>query len=158
MPDHALARLLSVRALVQLGLLSYGWYVWHWPLLSFSRSYWFFDRSLAADLALGGGLGLALAAASYWGLERPLRSYRGWVQQRAWLVIIVTLVLCAIGSLASHGYARYVSASLERGLRPGQWPVLYPPSTRPDACVIAKGKLSSACEPEKGPSPMGLLF
>ena len=34
----AVTRLLSVRLLVGLGLVSYGWYLWHWPLLVLGES------------------------------------------------------------------------------------------------------------------------
>jgi peptidoglycan/LPS O-acetylase OafA/YrhL len=65
-------RLLSAKPLVSIGLISYSWYLWHWPLLSFART------------AAGGPissysavlmvlLALLLAIASYYLIERPFR-------------------------------------------------------------------------------------
>lgn len=63
---------LSNRALVFVGLISYPLYLWHWPLLSFLRileggevAQW--KRGLAVISAI------ALATATYWFLERPIR-------------------------------------------------------------------------------------
>ncbi|MBX2989399.1 MAG: acyltransferase [Bdellovibrionaceae bacterium] len=36
-PDNGASRLLAAPFFVQLGLLSYGWYLWHWPLLAISK-------------------------------------------------------------------------------------------------------------------------
>ncbi len=66
------ARLLSMRVLVWVGLVSYPLYLWHWPLLSFAR----IDAAgeVAAPvrwLLVAASLGLAAAT---WALvERPLR-------------------------------------------------------------------------------------
>ena len=36
-PRIVVARLLALRPMVGIGLVSYGWYLWHWPILSFIR-------------------------------------------------------------------------------------------------------------------------
>ena len=36
-PRNLVARLLSLRWMVGIGLVSYGWYLWHWPILSYLR-------------------------------------------------------------------------------------------------------------------------
>ncbi|MEZ5808171.1 MAG: acyltransferase family protein [Zhengella sp.] len=74
-PQILVARLLSFRLPVAIGLVSYGWYLWHWPLLSFGRM-WRNEASLVADLFLGVGLGLMLAIASYFLVEKPVRGWR----------------------------------------------------------------------------------
>lgn len=67
-------RILSTPPAVAIGLLSYGWYLWHWPLLDFTRSVdpeqgiW---RSLAVSI-----VALALAALTYLCLERPMKRLR----------------------------------------------------------------------------------
>ncbi|PHP67588.1 hypothetical protein CSC94_07760 [Zhengella mangrovi] len=74
-PTTGVARLLSLRPAVAIGLVSYGWYLWHWPLLAFGRM----TRvapDLFADLMLGGVLGLVLASATYILVERPVRRWR----------------------------------------------------------------------------------
>lgn len=66
-------RLLSLRPLVFVGLISYSLYLWHWPLAVFVRY-----RNAMAPLAPGEGWGLLvvavlLAAASYHWVETPFR-------------------------------------------------------------------------------------
>lgn len=74
-PADAMAgRLLSVRPMVAVGLISYSAYLWHWPLLAFLR-YGFVE----INWQVGTGvvvITLALATISYWFVERPLRQLR----------------------------------------------------------------------------------
>jgi peptidoglycan/LPS O-acetylase OafA/YrhL len=71
-PPLILARLLSLRPIVFIGLISYSLYLWHWPLLAFSK-YWALE-----PLSLGGrllivALGLFLAVLSWRFVETPFR-------------------------------------------------------------------------------------
>lgn len=68
--DNPVRRLLSVRPVVELGVLSYGIYLWHIPVLA----------AVSRDLGPWRGLvavsaTLVLAAASYWLVERPARHW-----------------------------------------------------------------------------------
>ena len=75
-PKILIGRLLSLRWMVGIGLISYGWYLWHWPIISFLRISRMDETSVVADL-IGGGLGgFLLATASYLFLERPIRMWR----------------------------------------------------------------------------------
>ncbi|MFP1633537.1 acyltransferase family protein [Zhengella sp. ZM62] len=74
-PEVAVARLLSMRLPVAIGLVSYGWYLWHWPLLAFGRMS-NTNAGLSIDLLLGGILGLGLATVSYLLVEKPVRQWR----------------------------------------------------------------------------------
>jgi peptidoglycan/LPS O-acetylase OafA/YrhL len=74
-PASYVAKLLSVRAMVGIGLLSYGWYLWHWPLLAFYRIHAVNAAEPLALLAIGLG-SLMLAAVTYQVVERPMRERR----------------------------------------------------------------------------------
>ncbi len=66
------ARVLAFAPLRWLGVISYGLYLWHWPVITFftpGRTGWY-DHGLVLGRL---GLSLALAVASYWLLERPIR-------------------------------------------------------------------------------------
>jgi len=67
--DGLLTRALSVRPLVYTGRISYGWYLWHFPILHLM------NRVHPAPLALNVALALAayaIAAASLYWVERPM--------------------------------------------------------------------------------------
>lgn len=69
------ARLLAVRPLVWLGTISYGVYLWHWPIflaLNGERTGWTGLPLFAARC----GATLVAAAVSYWLLEQPIRRWR----------------------------------------------------------------------------------
>ncbi|WP_422744994.1 acyltransferase family protein [Mycobacterium sp. WMMD1722] len=69
------ARLLACPPLVWLGTISYGVYLWHWPiflLLNNERTGWSGWTLLTVRCAVT----LAAAIASYWVLERPIRRWR----------------------------------------------------------------------------------
>lgn len=71
----AVARLLAWRPLVWLGTISYGIYLWHWPIflaLNGERTGWTGMRLFAARCALT----VAIAALSWWLFEQPIRRWR----------------------------------------------------------------------------------
>ncbi|WP_296614172.1 acyltransferase family protein [Sphingomonas sp.] len=66
-------RWLGARSAVGLGKLSYGWYLWHWPLLALAHQVWEVDLARDAVIALAA---LLVAALSYQWIERPFREGR----------------------------------------------------------------------------------
>ncbi len=64
-------RSLSRRWLVRLGDLSYSWYLWHWPVIVFTRILWPGSAVAVTSAAL---VSLLPAWLSYRFLERPLRA------------------------------------------------------------------------------------
>ena len=65
----ALVRFLSRPAVVWIGSISYGIYLWHFPVLYFLRD----EFSWTVAMVLGVPLSIGLAAASFYILETPLR-------------------------------------------------------------------------------------
>ncbi|MBN3004033.1 acyltransferase [Chromobacterium alkanivorans] len=72
-PSNPISRCIGSRPWTSIGLLSYGFYLWHWPLLALGRYWGLGERDLTRDLLLGGVLALALAWLSYRYVEQPLR-------------------------------------------------------------------------------------
>lgn len=71
-PRGAVSRLLGSKPLVSIGRVSYAWYLWHWPLLSFAHILTLGE----ASPALRYGLVLASLALSYatmYAVEKPVR-------------------------------------------------------------------------------------
>ena len=69
------ARLLAWRPLVWLGTISYGVYLWHWPIflaLNGERTGWTGVTLFAARCAVT----VAVATASWWLIEQPIRRWR----------------------------------------------------------------------------------
>jgi peptidoglycan/LPS O-acetylase OafA/YrhL len=75
-PRIAVARLLALRWFAGIGLVSYGWYLWHWPILSFIRISRLDEASLPIDVLGGGLLAFLFACATYVWVERPIRRWR----------------------------------------------------------------------------------
>jgi peptidoglycan/LPS O-acetylase OafA/YrhL/lysophospholipase L1-like esterase len=74
-PRGPLARVLAWRPLVWLGAISYGVYLWHWPIfhvLNGERTGWTGLPLFAVRVAAT----VAIAAASWWLLEQPIRRWR----------------------------------------------------------------------------------
>lgn len=65
---------LGVAPLAWLGRLSYGLYLWHYPIDKLIRTQYHFDWRLTLPISLFGGL--ALAALSYYTIERLFRAPR----------------------------------------------------------------------------------
>jgi peptidoglycan/LPS O-acetylase OafA/YrhL len=67
-------KILSSSLAVLIGLISYPLYLWHWPLLSFARS---FDPEPSRQLRLAAILAaILLAAITYQWVEKPIRAAR----------------------------------------------------------------------------------
>lgn len=92
-------RLLSSKPLVAVGLISYPLYLWHWPLLSFSRIYESDDPSIAIRLAAV-ALSFVLAWLTYQWVEKPIRFRNkglGWGRIRTASICAPLAVILALG-------------------------------------------------------------
>lgn len=117
--DSLARRVLQLRPMVYVGLISYSLYLWHWPLLVAGR--------YLNDLSLDGSLrwsllaaSLALASLSYRFVERPFRRPRGtsstpMATRRTRVFAASALLSVLVAGVASatfinHGWSFRVSA------------------------------------------------
>lgn len=87
-------RILSNRFLVAIGVISYPFYLWHWPLLSFAQ----IQLGQRPDLSIRAGLvllALFLSAATYWGVEKFLR-YPKTPRQAKWITSSLLAIMLGI--------------------------------------------------------------
>lgn len=74
-------RLLALRPVVAVGLISYALYLWHWPIFVFLR--FIFGNPGVAHYLAGTALTFALATLSYFVVETPFRKRRVLPKRRA---------------------------------------------------------------------------
>ncbi|HQZ34264.1 MAG TPA: acyltransferase [Ilumatobacteraceae bacterium] len=119
--EHApgVRQLLSMRGLLGLGAISYGVYLWHWPILVvFDASRTGLANGSVALFATRLALTFAAALLSYWLVERPIR--RGALRRRlgrvgalmSWAAATATVVAVLIVATAPP------SVSGDRGAEP----------------------------------------
>ncbi|MEI8051292.1 MAG: acyltransferase family protein [Actinomycetes bacterium] len=99
-PRSSIARVLSIKPLVAVGIVSYGVYLWHWPVIVLINQQSTGLSTVPLDLVRI-GLIAALTIVSYFALERPIRRHR-FTRPQADATIsaafIVTLVVIFIGT------------------------------------------------------------
>lgn len=99
---NVVSKLLSASPLRRLGEVSYSWYLWHWPLLSFARMLDVGERRLPRDLLLS-GVAFAIAYVSTRYIEQPIR--RGHVKffRPPGRAIVAGLILTSIVGVLAAG-------------------------------------------------------
>ncbi len=105
----AITRFLSVRFLVGLGLVSYGWYLWHWPLLVLGESLNLAPPPLWARVGLV-LLGLFIAYLSYRFIEGLFYKRSGSVaKSKTWgsrrVIISGVVAMSTVASLSTGALA-----------------------------------------------------
>lgn len=117
----SLGRVLSSAPLVQLGLISYSLYLWHWPLIVFA-SYASFDALTPLELAAIIVSSVALAWLSWRFVENPVRR-RVFLRTRPRLAVVAASGLLLTGAIG-------LSAAVSGG---------FPSRLPPDAQRYAEG-------------------
>jgi peptidoglycan/LPS O-acetylase OafA/YrhL len=98
-------RLLSITPLVVIGTWSYGWYLWHWPMIAMARSAgrrWFPDLDTNALIVFAIVLSLLLAAITYQFVENPIRYSSflvNWPRRSLVMGAVLTITAAMIGPL-----------------------------------------------------------
>jgi peptidoglycan/LPS O-acetylase OafA/YrhL len=133
------ARLLSSRALVWIGLISYPLYLWHWPLLSLLRN---FERAPGPVVLVAFVAGsVALAAATRRLVERPLVHFRlrpVAMGLAGGMLAAVTLTAVTYASAPIEGRAMSNAACTSRYAYqpPGLWSCLLSKNADPTVLVL----------------------
>jgi len=91
-PSVWLRKALSCRPLVFIGLISYSLYLWHWPVIVFTRIY--FGQLEWQHLLFAGALSFTLAVFSWRLVETPLRG-TNYLKQRWQLFPVAASLSCA---------------------------------------------------------------
>jgi len=85
-----IGRLLAFPLLVSIGIISYGLYLWHWPLIVLATL--LFGEITLATSAVIVLLTVCLATASYHFVETPIRTHRFFASSFTfWTLVLVTL-------------------------------------------------------------------
>lgn len=87
------ARLISFKPIVYIGLISYGLYLYHWPVLVFTRFYYGFEPPMISHLVTL-PIVFALAIISFHYVEEPIRHGR-WLRRRRSVFIASFIALAA---------------------------------------------------------------
>jgi len=145
-PMGATSRLLGTTPFVSIGRVSYAWYLWHWPLLSFAHILTLGEASpmLRYSLVIAS---LALSYATMYAVEIPIR-FGAARRARSFAVILTGLSASALTvGLAGGIYLGARTGLLDIDPRIAAAVADVPP--RQDACLVRNGSsptaLSAAC-------------
>jgi peptidoglycan/LPS O-acetylase OafA/YrhL len=104
--DRGVTALLGLRPAVWIGDVSYGWYLWHWPLIVFAAAMWPGNKTVLVVAAIGS---LAPTALSYRYLENPIRFNDRLTGRRVVPLVVVGIavpILACLGLLLANRLER----------------------------------------------------
>ncbi len=108
--DSPAVRFLTTRPMVLIGLWSYSWYLWHWPLLAISRANALQNPDLPTDLGIG-VVSLFAAAVTYYCIENPIRYKRPGPFSKPvstlWMGAVISVLIAASAAMLALS-ARHV--------------------------------------------------
>ncbi|MEQ1725725.1 MAG: acyltransferase family protein [Sphingopyxis sp.] len=111
-PRSAIARALESAPMVTIGKLSYGWYLWHWPLLAYAHYAAEGAPSVAARTAMV-ACSLIISAISLHWLETPIRRGRPLALFKATRGALITgAALLVTGAAAAHAVQWHAARAL----------------------------------------------
>lgn len=97
-PHHLIVKLLSLRPLVWIGLLSYSLYIWHWPIFAFIRYENIEETSWVLFMVYGCAFVFSMLSWKY--IEKPLRRFN----TLSWSYSVVSLLLVPIAIIHASAY------------------------------------------------------
>lgn len=120
--ENAIGRMLAWRPLVAIGLISFGIYLWHWPMVAFFNyanvsGAWVTVTELVAPVAL--------ATTTYFLIEKPFRN-RKRAPTKLFIASMAILLVAILGSLI------FTSANASTSVRLGEKASLYETFERSD--------------------------
>lgn len=145
------ARVLSWRSLVYIGLISYGLYLYHWPILVFTRLYFIEPPIWTHAISLP--ILFVLAALSFHFVEEPIRHGR-WLRRRRTVLLTALVVLLAtfgLGELVGktglpsrfdEAVQRYSSAGEKKQYKKICQHEYAVPGTNTSVCVVGTGEVT----------------
>ncbi len=152
-------KLLSLKAIVFLGLISYSLYLWHWPAIVFTK-YYFYEGASHNALALAVLFSFIAAILSWKFIERPFRNQQTIkLRNKAIYTLLGILIITAAGSFLLHttkGAPNRLSpnvlhlANAANDKNPKQ-----AECNRPSLEVIKKGR---SCQTNKNQEPSFILW
>lgn len=145
-PDAGLGRLLAFSPLRSIGALSFGLYLWHWPVLTIATERFGYLNWAEKGAALSATV--LLSVGSYWLLENPLRysSNLRASTRKSLTLLPISLVIATVFPAVS-----LVFPPQQEVLRAQQAPppaAQLPPPTTPD------GQTSTPTSPVLSPEPL----
>ncbi|MEG3088653.1 acyltransferase family protein [Sphingomonas sp. PB4P5] len=115
-PGNAVARMMSLPPIVYIGRLSYGWYLWHWPVLALVRTEGL-GQAHDATIVLAVLLSLGLSAISYHVVEAPIRRQSWRIFRPTPTSLIAGLAMLSIGAAAATVTLNYANTTLRESPR-----------------------------------------
>jgi peptidoglycan/LPS O-acetylase OafA/YrhL len=111
-PPSSLGRLLATRPVVFIGLISYSLYLWHWPILAFSKYYLAGEPLAPGNRIALVALAFVLAILSWRFIETPFRRKIRCARRKS----VFTFAATALGASVTLGAAIFVLHGLPQRL------------------------------------------
>lgn len=103
--DNLVSRFLGSMPMVKVGLLSYAWYLWHWPLLSFATIWRAGEQPEPFTRLLLVALSFGLAVLSHYFYERPIKNYLKTISPKKTIIAAASIALFIV--ILGSGVSRY---------------------------------------------------
>lgn len=122
--DNLITKLLSLKPLVGIGLLSYSLYLWHYPIFSFYRITNFSEGSFINVILIGIVIFL-LSIFTYFFIEKPCRNKKNNSRLIIFLIFLIFFLLIIINLITIHkkGYEERIPVIL-KSLNEKPWTLL----------------------------------